>query len=393
MPEVLDHRLGALLRTFQPHVRVISRLLLSSILYLLAVSCVPSVAAQDVVNGQFQSQGLSVIDSPQPNSTLHAGSETDVSIDVSIASNATFGIDSLEVYLVSSDAQINLTVSSGPQLLAQEPGSTVKHIHWSVPTCLQTGGYNLTVYESSHLNDATFFAITPVPVQVQNNGDVSPDSCSGLLNTVQEQPQPSNPPPPGLLPDPEHRYSSAIPASSTISAGSTATTNANGTVSTTSPQATGSNGTSSSGGNIVTVTAGDGTITIDISKLPGTIVVEPSGGAPAESTMDSSSGFITVTKTVAPTATATLTEIESVPVTVTLEETFIVTSFAPGTTLEYTSTRTIVSTAEVEVTQVSSPQQAGLLPINAGSMVAPTSALLFLWTSFASAFMYALFSL
>ncbi|KAI0374292.1 hypothetical protein BV20DRAFT_961413 [Pilatotrama ljubarskyi] len=390
MLEVLDHHFGALSRTFQPHIQVISRLLLSFVLYQLATSCILAVAAQEVVNGQVHTQGLSIVDSPQPHSTLNAGSEADVSIDISSTTSATSGIDSLEVYLASADAQVNLTVSSGPQLLTEEPGSTVKHIHWSVPTCLKTGAYNLTVYELSHLDDASFFAITPVPVQIQNNGDVS-DFCNATSNALQVQPQPSNPPPSGLLPDPGHEHSSDAPTSSTDSASSTGTTTANGTVSATSAQITWSVIAPSSGGGVITVTAGDGAITVNISDLPGTIVVEPSGGAPSGST-DSSSGFITVTRTVAPTATATLTQIESVPVTVTLEETFIVTSFAPGTTLEYTSTRTLVSTAEVQVTQVTSPQQAGLLPVNAGSFVSPPFAMLFLWTIFASAFMYVLLS-
>ena len=90
----------------------------------------------------------------------------------------------------------------------------------------------------------------------------------------------------------------------------------------------------------MTVGDGDGKITIPLSDLPGTIVVEPSGGAPPEAntTATESSGFITIFKTVTPTATATLTQIISQPVTVTLEETFVSTITAPEETREITVT-------------------------------------------------------
>ena len=51
--------------------------------------------------------------------------------------------DSLEVYLVSYTAKLNLTVSQGPGLLTQEPGSTVKHINWLIDTCIESGNYNV----------------------------------------------------------------------------------------------------------------------------------------------------------------------------------------------------------------------------------------------------------
>lgn len=50
--------------------------------------------------------------------------------------------NSLELYLVSATENLNLTVSNGTGLLTQEPGSTVKHLNWPIPTCVPSGSYN-----------------------------------------------------------------------------------------------------------------------------------------------------------------------------------------------------------------------------------------------------------
>ena len=121
-----------------------------------------------------------------------------------------------------------------------------------------------------------------------------------------------------------------VSPSASASASATATPPPNSTLTSGTTEAT--------GGGIITVTASDGEITIPLSNLPGTIVVEPSGGAPPDNSSTASSGFITIFKTVAPTATATLTEIISEPITVTLEETFVSTFTAPGQTVELTFT-------------------------------------------------------
>ncbi|KAL1952079.1 hypothetical protein VTO73DRAFT_1228 [Trametes versicolor] len=421
MLKVLDHPLGARSRTFQAHAHLISRLLLSFVLYLFASSHILAVVAQDVVNGQDVCQGFATVDNPEANSTLHAGSETDVSIDVSALKNTTLGIDLLEVYLVSSEAQKNITVSSGTQLLSQDLSSTVKHIHWTIPTCLQTGSYNLTLYETSHLNDLSFFAITPIPVQIENTGNAT-DTCDSLENALQAQPQLSNPPPADVVSDtksqsgasPSDVASSSSAASQTgaDSVAATATSSGNATASATSAEVTGTaiasgnvtasatssdattatppSSSSTDGGSIITITAGDGDITVSVTGLPGTIVIEPSGGGPSQTMVASSTGFVTIFKTVAPTATATLTEIISAPVTITLEETYVSTVTASGTTEEFTVTQTVLSTTELVATQISSPQQAGLLPINSGSITLLPSALLFQTSLLACAFLYVL---
>jgi hypothetical protein len=53
--------------------------------------------------------------------------------------------DSLEIYLVSAQTNINLTVSAGPALLTGESGSTVKHVNWLIPTCVPAGNYNVSI--------------------------------------------------------------------------------------------------------------------------------------------------------------------------------------------------------------------------------------------------------
>ncbi len=160
----------------------------------------------------------------------------------------------------------------------------------------------------------------PVPVEVQNN-DVRDDACTSALNVLQEQPQASSPPPIALIPG-------RVPSNSSAAPSGTATDTATATA---TPAPT--------GGQVITVTVGDGEITIPLTNLPGTIVVEPSGGAPPDPMpTDMSSGFTTIFKTVAPTATETLTEIISQPITVTFEETFVSTITGPGQTEEFTVT-------------------------------------------------------
>lgn len=58
-------------------------------------------------------------------------------------SNLPTRFDGLEIFLVSSQTNVNITVSTGPGLLTQESGSTVKHLNWPIPTCISPGQYNV----------------------------------------------------------------------------------------------------------------------------------------------------------------------------------------------------------------------------------------------------------
>lgn len=56
-------------------------------------------------------------------------------------SNADTRYDFFEIYLVSPS--FNFTVSNGSTILSQESGSTVKHLNFPLPTCVEAGSYNV----------------------------------------------------------------------------------------------------------------------------------------------------------------------------------------------------------------------------------------------------------
>ncbi|KAI0093652.1 hypothetical protein BDY19DRAFT_989206 [Irpex rosettiformis] len=155
-------------------------------------------AAQTIVNGQIFTNGLAIVDAPQPGTTLHAGATQSVAIDISgdghipqSAADPTSTLDthydSLEVYLISYESSFNQTISSGPELLTQEQGSTVKHINWVIDRCIKNGNYNLTLYEGAHINGTAHFTITPLPIEIQNT-NVS-NACVNATNPIQSFPQ------------------------------------------------------------------------------------------------------------------------------------------------------------------------------------------------------------
>ncbi|KAF5390322.1 hypothetical protein D9757_002794 [Collybiopsis confluens] len=179
--------------------------------------------------GQGFTNGLAIIDAPNPGSPGHAGSALSIAIDVirltsstrahdpdfeyclQISGNGQLAIGSdasnpasmaathfslLEIYLVSAETSLNVTVSNGSTLLTQEPGSSVKHLNWPVPNCIPAGNYNLTFYETSSIQGQPHFIITPIPVPIQNPNP-SKNPCSqtaGIaVNSLQGQPQAQNP--------------------------------------------------------------------------------------------------------------------------------------------------------------------------------------------------------
>lgn len=157
--------------------------------------------AQIFDNGQTYTKGLSIINSPAPNTPFSVGSTLPISIEASgngrLPSSALLpdsGLptryDALEIYLVSSQTEANITVSTGPELLTRETGS-VRHLNWPVPPCVPAGLYNMTFYETFHVNDQAYFSITPIPVVMNNEAPPSP--CSTDFNELQPQPQPCSP--------------------------------------------------------------------------------------------------------------------------------------------------------------------------------------------------------
>jgi len=161
--------------------------------------------AQTVINGQIFTNGLAIVVAPAIGTTLHAGSDLNLAIDISgngklanwqaastPGSSHSTRYDLLEAYLISKDTRTNLTVSTGPGLLNQEQGSTVKHFNWPIPNCITAGSYNLTIYESSHIDSHSYFSITPLQLSIENANPSGP--CADSVNPLQEQPQASSPP-------------------------------------------------------------------------------------------------------------------------------------------------------------------------------------------------------
>ncbi|TCD66371.1 hypothetical protein EIP91_001420 [Steccherinum ochraceum] len=154
-----------------------------------------------VQNGQVLTNGLAIVDSPQPNTVLHAGDYINLAVEMTgngklpqsaliPYSNAPNAYSTLEFYLVSAQTKINITLAVGNTLLYVEPSSTVKHVSWALPKCMGAGAYNLTAYETSTIRGVPRFSITPIPVTVQNSSPVG--SCADVTNPVLPQPQPAN---------------------------------------------------------------------------------------------------------------------------------------------------------------------------------------------------------
>ncbi|KAI0348651.1 hypothetical protein BDW22DRAFT_1320001 [Trametopsis cervina] len=158
----------------------------------------PFISAQTSINGQVFTRGLAIFDSPAPNSVLHAGSPLSLAIDISgngklsQPSFKTSGIDSLNISLVSSETSLNISVATSPAFLQANLGSTVKHLDWPIPRCVPSGGYNITLYELSHIGSSPFFSITSIPVTINNESPT--DRCTGVSD-LETQPQQDFPPP------------------------------------------------------------------------------------------------------------------------------------------------------------------------------------------------------
>ncbi|TFK76960.1 hypothetical protein BDN72DRAFT_830136 [Pluteus cervinus] len=177
------------------------RLVMPHLLLSFLISYCGLVSAQKTVNGQEFTNGLSIINSPSSGTPFTSGGTLPISIDVSgdgalpqaavaPGSGLETHYEGLNIFLVSAQTNINVTVSSGTQLLTGESG-TVRHLNFQIPTCIPAGPYNLTFYEQAQINGTPSFAITPIPITIQNNhpsGD-----CSSISNTLQPQPQPCSP--------------------------------------------------------------------------------------------------------------------------------------------------------------------------------------------------------
>ncbi|KZT44397.1 hypothetical protein SISSUDRAFT_14956 [Sistotremastrum suecicum HHB10207 ss-3] len=184
---------------------------------VILLSYLWALGAVRAASGEQPTRGLAFLDSPAAGSVLQTGSSFDIAVDVKPNGSLPAGsaLTSYNVYLISSDFGLNLTVIGDPQFLEGEEGSNVKHFNWDVPPCLQTGNYSvlplvffkmiwlmsvrfdqLTLYEGSTVNNNQFFAITPFTIELRSQGSQGPSgTCTGL-NQLFALPQADSPPGP-----------------------------------------------------------------------------------------------------------------------------------------------------------------------------------------------------
>ncbi|KIP12585.1 hypothetical protein PHLGIDRAFT_27363 [Phlebiopsis gigantea 11061_1 CR5-6] len=341
------------------------------LLFLGLCCCFGSPQAQTLYKGQVFTNGLAIFDSPAPNSVLHAGSSMSLAIDVSGDGKlsqpgfSSAGFDSLDIFLVSSETNINLTVIAGSEFLLQEQGSTVKHLNWPIPTCVQPGSYNITLYETSHMSSVQYFSITPITLTIENN---SPSGSCSSTNALFAQPQASSPFPEN--PFLEDITTASSPASPQTQA---ATVTASSSPSFSSQDRNGA----------LTVTVGPSglqwPLTIASPQETVPIIVGPSDYNPlgtvtvTASIVSTDAGQVSsgmVTVVVTPTSTPT-------PVTVVLVsmDTETLTTTVSGQAAIFTTVETTYSTttAFVNMPNMDNPDYAGFLPIN--SAIAPRRAI------------------
>ncbi|KAJ7293380.1 hypothetical protein C8J57DRAFT_1268900 [Mycena rebaudengoi] len=281
----------------------------------------------NVLAGQTFTNGLTVIDSPSPDNPGRAGSNINIAVDVSgngkLPPAASFpgsglptSYEYLEIYLVSSQTNINMTVVSGPEFLTGESGSTVKHLNWPIPSCIPAGLYNLTFYESSRFNGQGLFTITAIPLPISNS---DPSGECTNLNTLQPQPQ-----------------ASAPLSESPFAPGSTLST------------------TNSRGGMV-------------------TIIGPPGGsvGPVMTLTLTLSDGQLDI-----PTATVTVT---AKPITTTMVVLSTVTQTEEGQAVTYVQTATVTTVIPAPTGQSDTTDTSGFSPVNAAPrLMHPTLPLMFL---------------
>ncbi|KIJ68296.1 hypothetical protein HYDPIDRAFT_81499 [Hydnomerulius pinastri MD-312] len=260
----------------------LSRLLLYFIVLSLAKVVLLRVDAQILVNGQVFTDGLAIVDSPAPNTPVQSGSTLAIAIDVSgdgqlsqaaqvPGSSLPTRFEDLQIFLISYDTNINITVSTGTGLLTQESGSTVKHLSWTVPQCTPSGQYNLTLYENSVINNQPYFSITPIPMSVSGT---SSGQCIDV-NQLLPYPQASSPP----SQNPFLQCSTGSYSSCTTVAVGTSYGGATSTPSAPSVSSSGNRGTTpGSSGGIVTVTVGGAPTTVTVVVVTTETLVETVSG-------------------------------------------------------------------------------------------------------------------
>lgn len=108
------------------------------------------------------------------------------------------------MFMYSYDTGRNFTISNGTvtnftygPIMEQEPGSTVKHVKWTWPSCLAGDGqpktadsprgiYNISIRQNFRMNNTDYYTIFDLPISVTNSIDNSTDrpDCDALSNPL-----------------------------------------------------------------------------------------------------------------------------------------------------------------------------------------------------------------
>ncbi|KAF5624253.1 retinal short-chain dehydrogenase reductase [Fusarium tjaetaba] len=159
-----------------------------------------------ISNGQIFTPGFVVLDAPQPNTPLGGDVTANGKLPLPpYDEDDDNQIFSIEMFLYSYMTGRNLTISNGTatannvslgEIMAQEPGSTVKHINWLWPDCLvgdgkpegdsDRGVYNISIRQNFRLNGDDHYTIFDVPINVTNliPEDGDRPSCAELSNDI-----------------------------------------------------------------------------------------------------------------------------------------------------------------------------------------------------------------
>ncbi|CAJ2501748.1 Uu.00g046010.m01.CDS01 [Anthostomella pinea] len=195
------------------------RSLVPNIVCLLICSHWTSALNFTTAGGQIFTPGFAVLDAPQPGTPL-GGDTIEVALDVSANGKLNLPpydadspslIHNITIFLYSYDTGRNFTITNGTastnnaslgDIMASEPGSTVKHVKWTWPDCLigvgqptsqdsDHGEYNISIRQNFRLNNEEHYTIFDVPISVTNKvefvgNNPSCDSVNNLLLTPEE---------------------------------------------------------------------------------------------------------------------------------------------------------------------------------------------------------------
>ncbi|KAM3579207.1 hypothetical protein VKS41_008428 [Umbelopsis sp. WA50703] len=137
-----------------------------------------AASADTYSNGQYFGDGIIIVDAPAPNSTFQVNATMPIAIDISLDGKITKNqqIDAVSIFLTRNN--FNITVRN-PLNLSSEPGSTVLHPNWLLPSCVPAGDYNLTFNELDTINGSQLFSTINIPVSINSPaGWIQQPNCS-----------------------------------------------------------------------------------------------------------------------------------------------------------------------------------------------------------------------